>query len=87
MNGWTSETYEPLHKDYIKKPYRSSNKRDINMQIIGTIKQRIILASLSNTSYDRLQNSNEQFSTLIYSFTFNDYINIQNLMINSNLHY
>ncbi|CAG8739572.1 12851_t:CDS:2, partial [Dentiscutata heterogama] len=37
------------------------------------IKQRIILASLSNTSYNQLQNSNGQFNTLIYSFWFNDY--------------
>ncbi|CAG8700474.1 38379_t:CDS:2 [Gigaspora margarita] len=41
------------------------------------IKQRIILASLSNTSYNRLQNSNEQFSTLIYSFGM---ANLQNCL-------
>jgi len=41
MNGWTTETYESLHKDYIKTPYRLSNKRDINTQIIGSVRNNI----------------------------------------------
>ena len=43
MNGWTTETYESLHKDYVKIPYRSSNKRDINTQIIGSVRKYLIL--------------------------------------------
>ena len=43
MNGWTTETYESLHKYYVKTPYRSSNKRDINTQIIGSVRKYLIL--------------------------------------------
>ncbi|CAG8763662.1 6980_t:CDS:1, partial [Gigaspora rosea] len=34
INGFTAETYETLHKDYVKKPCRASNKRDATGQII-----------------------------------------------------
>jgi hypothetical protein len=42
MNGWNTETFESLHKDYVKKPYRISNKRDINTQIIGSVRKYLI---------------------------------------------
>ncbi|RHZ44178.1 hypothetical protein Glove_755g3 [Diversispora epigaea] len=29
INGYTTETYESLHKDYIKKPYKLTNKKEI----------------------------------------------------------
>ncbi|PKC55772.1 hypothetical protein RhiirA1_354262, partial [Rhizophagus irregularis] len=37
INGYTTETYEFLHKDYVKNPYRSSNKRELMGQIINTV--------------------------------------------------
>jgi len=37
MNGYTTETYESLHKEYVKIPYRLSNKKDIEIQIIKTV--------------------------------------------------
>ena len=33
----TTETYETLHKDYVKIPYRMSNKKDYMKQIINTV--------------------------------------------------
>ena len=36
-NGWNAETFESLHKAYIKDPYRMSNKRNVNSQILGTV--------------------------------------------------
>ena len=36
-NGWNAETFESLHKAYIKDPYRMSNKCNINSQILGTV--------------------------------------------------
>src|SRR5437773_2081843 len=33
INGFTTETYESLHKEYVKIPYRLSNKKDDNMKI------------------------------------------------------
>src|SRR6266516_1522315 len=37
INGFTTETYETLHKDAVKKPYRTSNKRQPTNQMIKTV--------------------------------------------------
>ena len=37
INGFTTETYEALHKDSVKKPYRTSNKREATDQMIKTV--------------------------------------------------
>ena len=37
INGYTTETYESLHKDFVKIPYRISNKRDIEAQLLKTV--------------------------------------------------
>jgi len=37
INGYTTETYESLHKDAVKKPYRASNKREPTDQMIKTV--------------------------------------------------
>lgn len=37
INGFTTETYESLHKDWVKKPYRASNKRKVTEQMIRTV--------------------------------------------------
>src|SRR3954452_24411808 len=34
INGYTTETYESLHKEYVKNPYRLSNKKNIEVQIL-----------------------------------------------------
>ena len=37
INGYTTETYESLHKTYVKKPYRLSNKKDVVDQIMKNV--------------------------------------------------
>ena len=37
INGFTMETYEFLHKDAVKKPYRASNKRHATEQMIQMV--------------------------------------------------
>ena len=37
INGYTTETYESLHKKYVKIPYRLSNKKNIEAQIMKTV--------------------------------------------------
>lgn len=37
INGYTTETYESLHKDYVKNPYRLSNKKSIETQIMKIV--------------------------------------------------
>ena len=37
INGYTTETYESLHKDYVKIPYRCSNKKNVETQLLQTV--------------------------------------------------
>ncbi|RHZ63860.1 hypothetical protein Glove_327g14 [Diversispora epigaea] len=37
INGYITETYESLHKSYVKTPYRLSNKKDVEKQIMQTL--------------------------------------------------
>lgn len=37
INGYTTETYENLHKEYVKNPYRLCNKKNIEIQIMKTV--------------------------------------------------
>ncbi|RHZ88968.1 hypothetical protein Glove_19g25 [Diversispora epigaea] len=43
INGYTTETYESLHKSYIKTPYHLSNKKGIEEQIMKTIRRKAII--------------------------------------------
>jgi len=42
INGYTTETYESLHKEYVKVPYRLSNKKDVESQIMKIVSTIII---------------------------------------------
>ena len=51
VNGYTTETYESLHKEYVKNPYRLSNKKNIEiqlMQIVSIIKLRTYTMKIFN---------------------------------------
>jgi len=37
INGYTTETYESLHKDFVKKPYKLTNKKGIEKQIMNIV--------------------------------------------------
>lgn len=37
VNGYTTETYESLHKSFVKIPYRMSNKKNVEDQIMRTV--------------------------------------------------
>jgi hypothetical protein len=37
VNGYTTETYESLHKNFVKIPYRISNKKNVEPQILRTV--------------------------------------------------
>ncbi|RHZ77269.1 hypothetical protein Glove_183g5 [Diversispora epigaea] len=43
INGYTTETYEALHKTYVKIPYRLNNKKDVEEQMIKTIRRKAII--------------------------------------------
>ena len=37
MNGMSTETYETLHKNNVKNPYRMTNKRNYVPQMLNTV--------------------------------------------------
>ena len=37
LNGLSTETYETLHKSYVKNPYQASNKRDVMKQLVNAV--------------------------------------------------
>ncbi|RHZ86324.1 hypothetical protein Glove_52g73 [Diversispora epigaea] len=44
INEYTTETYESLHKTYVKIPYRLSNKKEVEKQIMENIRHRAIVS-------------------------------------------
>ncbi|CAG8625318.1 4139_t:CDS:2, partial [Cetraspora pellucida] len=46
LNGLSAETYEALHKQYIKTPYRMSNKCNINIQILQKVIRTLTLKGI-----------------------------------------
>ncbi|RHZ52764.1 hypothetical protein Glove_457g35 [Diversispora epigaea] len=44
INGYTTETYESLHKTYVKIPYRLSNKKEVEKQIMENIRRQTIIS-------------------------------------------
>jgi hypothetical protein len=41
INSFTTETYESLHKKWVKNPYRMSNRRDATIQMLHTVRDLI----------------------------------------------
>ena len=37
VNGYTTETYESLHKNFVKISYRISNKKNVESQILQIV--------------------------------------------------
>src|SRR5439155_24924622 len=38
LNGLSTETYETLHKYYVKNPYRSSNRQNVMRQLVNAVR-------------------------------------------------
>lgn len=55
MNNFTTETYETLHKEWVKNPYRMSNKRDATSQMLLTVSENAL--------------NNHQLVSIIYNIT------------------
>jgi hypothetical protein len=37
LNGLSTETYETLHKFYVKNPYRLSNRKEVMRQLVNAV--------------------------------------------------
>ncbi|RGB30660.1 hypothetical protein C1646_765025 [Rhizophagus diaphanus] len=45
LNGLSIETYETLHKSYVKNPYRSSNRKNVMQQLVNAVKRKELTPS------------------------------------------
>jgi len=46
INSFTTETYELLHKKWVKNPYRISNRHDATSQMLNTVSYYLIIDDL-----------------------------------------
>ena len=42
INGYTTETYESLYKTYVKTPYRLSNRKNVEKQLMQNVIKNLI---------------------------------------------
>ena len=42
LNGLTIETYETLHKNWVKNPYRMTNKKNVLDQMLKTVSFKLV---------------------------------------------
>ena len=42
INNFTTETYESLHKEWVKNPYRMSNKHNATLQMLCTVIKNVL---------------------------------------------
>ncbi|UZO12538.1 uncharacterized protein OCT59_004071 [Rhizophagus irregularis] len=73
INGFTMETYEFLHKEAVKIPYRSSNKRDLTDQMIKSVyRKEIIKYLLQRTNVNR-RKQKTLMNSLLGTFNLQDF--------------
>ncbi|RHZ72445.1 hypothetical protein Glove_242g55 [Diversispora epigaea] len=69
INGYTTETYESLHKDYIKKPYKLTNKKEIEKQIMKIIRRKTIIIESSSKEIPKIPIA-LKYSKKLYEFVY-----------------
>ncbi|GET03760.1 hypothetical protein GLOIN_2v1783703 [Rhizophagus clarus] len=73
INGYTTETYESLHKYFVKIPYRISNKKDVKPQLLRTIKCQAISIRMSQHSVNLAKTPRTcKFSARLFEFSLQD---------------
>ncbi|GET49861.1 hypothetical protein GLOIN_2v1488317 [Rhizophagus irregularis DAOM 181602=DAOM 197198] len=73
INGYTTETYKSLHKYFVKIPYRISNKKDVEPQILRTIKRQAISIRMSQHSVNPAKTPRTcKFSARLFEFSLQD---------------
>ncbi|GET59622.1 hypothetical protein GLOIN_2v1783703 [Rhizophagus irregularis DAOM 181602=DAOM 197198] len=73
INGYTTETYESLHKYFVKIPYRISNKKDVEPQLLRTIKRQAISIRMSQHSVNPAKTPRTcKFSARLFDFSLQD---------------
>ncbi|GET00176.1 hypothetical protein GLOIN_2v1783703 [Rhizophagus clarus] len=73
INGYTTETYESFHKYFVKIPYRISNKKDVEPQLLRTIKRQAISIRMSQHSVNPAKTPRTcKFSARLFEFSLQD---------------
>ncbi|GBC29865.2 hypothetical protein GLOIN_2v1785873 [Rhizophagus irregularis DAOM 181602=DAOM 197198] len=73
INGYTTETYESLHKYFVKIPYQISNKKDVELQLLRTIKRQAISIRMSQHSVNLAKTPRTcKFSARLFDFSLQD---------------
>ncbi|GES80678.1 hypothetical protein GLOIN_2v1783703 [Rhizophagus clarus] len=73
INGYTTETYESLHKYFVKIPYQISNKKDVEPQLLRTIKRQAISIRMSQHSVNPAKTPRTcKFSARLFEFSLQD---------------
>jgi len=56
LDGYSSETYESFHRECVKNPYRKSNKRQIESQMLATVKANLFAQEFTNKKPQKIHN-------------------------------
>ncbi|PKC56537.1 hypothetical protein RhiirA1_473850 [Rhizophagus irregularis] len=73
INGFTTETYEFLHKEAVKIPYRSSNKRDPTDQMIKSVYRKGIIKYLLQRTNVNRRKQKTLMNSLLGTFNLQDF--------------
>ncbi|RHZ77337.1 hypothetical protein Glove_180g64 [Diversispora epigaea] len=66
INGYTTETYESLHKDFVKIPYQMSNKKNVEDQIMKTLKRQDIINVINKKQKKKKSTKLLNFSSKLF---------------------
>ncbi|KAF0427122.1 zn-finger domain-containing protein [Gigaspora margarita] len=73
LNGFSTETYESLHKDFVKAPYYLTNKQNIEIQLMKMVQRQAIATKLLSSQSKNIKTiSPYKFTNLIWTFSLNN---------------
>ncbi|CAB5392091.1 unnamed protein product [Rhizophagus irregularis] len=73
VNNFTTETYETLHKEYVKNPYRMCNKRDASSQMLHTVSRNALNNHHRSTTSINKQHSKSTINGKIATFKLSSF--------------
>ncbi|PKK77068.1 hypothetical protein RhiirC2_771735 [Rhizophagus irregularis] len=84
LNGLSTETYEMLHKLYIKIPYQTTNRKHVMQQLVNAIKRKELTLTTSNIKV--IRRKTEGFGKILWELNL-DFIDekIKSLKKSENL--
>ncbi|KAF0562515.1 zn-finger domain-containing protein [Gigaspora margarita] len=73
LNGFSTETYKSLYKDFVKAPYYLTNKQNIEIQLIKMVQRQAIATKLLSCQSKNIKTiSYYKFTNLIWTFSLNN---------------